>query len=89
MRYRLEYSPKAIQDLSRLDKQTSLRIVTKLDFFIEQANPLRWAKNLTSSRYGEYRFRVGEYRIVFDLAKDGSITILLILRIKHRREVYE
>ena len=30
----------------------------------------------------------GDYRAIFDLDKDGNIVILLILRIKHRKEVY-
>ncbi|MEK7102456.1 MAG: type II toxin-antitoxin system RelE/ParE family toxin [Patescibacteria group bacterium] len=35
-----------------------------------------------------YRFRIGDYRVVFTANKEGNLVILLILRIAHRREVY-
>ena len=35
---------------------------------------------------GEYRIRVGDYRIVYDIQDDELV--ILVLRIGHRREVY-
>ncbi|SMH47171.1 mRNA interferase RelE/StbE [Rathayibacter oskolensis] len=35
---------------------------------------------------GEYRVRVGDYRIVYDI-QDGEL-VILVLRVAHRREVY-
>ena len=86
---RLQYSDQASEDLASLDLSVARRILDKLDFFVKQNNPLRWAKRLTSSQCGEYRFRVGDYRVIFDVAKDGTVTVLLILAIKHRRHVYD
>ncbi|HUD81721.1 MAG TPA: type II toxin-antitoxin system RelE/ParE family toxin [Patescibacteria group bacterium] len=37
-----------------------------------------------NSKVGDYRFRVGDYRVVFDLNKNK----IIILMIEHRREVY-
>ncbi len=39
---------------------------------------------MVDSSLGEYRFRVGDFRIIFDLDGDN----LVILRVGHRREVY-
>jgi mRNA interferase RelE/StbE len=33
---------------------------------------------------GQYRFRIGDYRIIFDLAND----MLYVLDVGHRKEIY-
>lgn len=48
------------------------------------ADPLRFAVKLIDYKLGEYRFRIGNFRIIFDLAgKD-----IVVLRVGHRRDVY-
>ncbi len=81
-------APRALADLATLDEIAARRIAGKLRFFAAQQNPLRFAKRLTGSAQGEYRFRVGDYRILFDVNRSRVITILFILRVKHRREAY-
>lgn len=81
--------PSAKEDLRKLDHITAIRIAKKLRFFAIQENPLRFAERLTDSPYGDYRFRVGDYRILFDVGARGVIVVLEILRIKHRREAYK
>ncbi len=88
MQFKFEMAPRAGADLQELDAVVVQRIKKKLRFFAQQENPLRFAERLTDSPYGEYRFRVGDYRILFDVNSRGIITILVILRIKHRREAY-
>jgi len=88
MRFQIEMMPSSLDDLQKLDQTVAQRIATKLRFFAQQENPLRFAERLTNSPYGEYRFRVGDYRILFDVNARGIITVLVILRIKHRREAY-
>lgn len=61
------------------------RILKKLKFYALQENPLNFAKRLTNRRLGEYRFRVGNYRILFDFSENGNIKIL---KIGHRSEIY-
>ena len=82
------YSEGVEQYLDTLDKKIRERIVRKLDFFITTPNPLRFAKKLTDSSIGQYRFRVGDYRILFDCNKNNGITILFILKIGHRKDIY-
>lgn len=78
----------AENDLAVLDQKIAHRILKKLKWFIGTSNHLRFAERLTKSPYGEYRFRVGDYRILFDVSARGVITVLVILRVKHRREAY-
>lgn len=86
--FKLEYTKNAVKDLRRLEKQTAQRILKKMDFFLKKEDPLSFAKRLTDSSLGEYRFRVGDYRVLFDVNQDGSLQILMVLSVKHRREAY-
>jgi mRNA interferase RelE/StbE len=47
-------------------------------------DPLNHAERLTESELGSYRFRVGDYRVIFDLEGDE----IVVLRVGHRREIY-
>lgn len=88
MAWLVSYSKQALNDLQSLPKQIAKRIAKKIAFFSEQKNPLQFAKRLVNPDYGTYRFRAGDYRVIFDVDRKGQITVLLILSIKHRREVY-
>jgi len=47
--------------------------------------PFRYARKLIHPKIGTYRFRIGDYRVVFDI-DDKSI---VVLRIGHRRDIYK
>ena len=81
--YQYRFIPKALKKLSKLPKDIQRRIFSKLDYFC-QTNPLVYADKLTDRQAGEFRFRVGNYRVVFDI-DDNLITIL---DVGHRREIY-
>lgn len=86
--YQLFYTKNARRDLQHLDRAVAVRVLKKLDYFIKQKDPLSYAKRLKNSDLGEYRFRVGDYRVLFDVNELGEIHVLMVLSIKHRREVY-
>lgn len=88
MPWQIYYTQKALDELSKLSKKTAKRILDKVSFFGSQQNPLSFAKKLTNPVYGTYCFRVGDYRVIFDVDNKGKITILLVLSVKHRLEVY-
>ncbi len=79
-----EFTPRALKDLRSIDQVTSKQIMKNLAFYLAAPSPLTYAKKLTNFDDGDYRFRVGVYRIVFD----ASDTLITILRIQHRRDVY-
>ena len=85
MSYEYIFSKKAKKDIDKLDPIVKKRIARKLQVF--QKAPLSFAKKLINSRIGEYRFRVGDYRITFDL--DSKTQKILVLRVDHRRQVYK
>ncbi len=88
MRYEPLYTPSARKDLERIPPKTVQRITSKVLYYCNQLNPLQYAKKLNHPLFGEYRFRIGDWRVIFDVDKKGSFVILLVLTVKHRKDVY-
>mgnify|MGYP001572782629 CR=1 FL=1 len=86
--YKFEFSRDAEEQFSRFDKPLKVRILKKLDFFQSLPNPLSQAKALKGYE-SCFRYRVGDYRIIFKPKNRETFVILLILKIAHRREIYE
>jgi len=82
MAYKLIYARSAFKDIQKLDSIAKKRIKKKIEEYA--ANPIKSAKKLISSRIGTYRWRAGNYRIVFDIEHEN----IIILRIGHRKEIY-
>lgn len=71
-----------------LTKAVRQRVRKKLEYFIAHDNPLEFAAKLHYP--GQFfRFRIGDYRVIFKLEQDGTIVVILIVRVVHRRNVYE
>lgn len=82
MIYRLIYTKRAVRDLKKLDQQSLNRMKRALERYVE--DPLRYAEMLTNPELGTYRFRIGDYRVIFDIEGDE----IVILRVGHRRDIY-
>ncbi|GIW65430.1 MAG: translation repressor RelE [Candidatus Parcubacteria bacterium] len=79
------FKPSALKDLQKLPKQIQKRILEKLDFYVSSPNPLKFDEKLQSKDLGDYRYRVGDYRIIFDF--DDKLKALIILKVGHRKDV--
>ena len=88
MAYRLEFEPRAIKELAKIDKPWQLRIKEKILQLCDDPDTMHNSvKALKGERYaGLRRLRVGSYRVIFK--KDDERIMILIVRIGHRREVY-
>lgn len=85
--YTLKYSDKVIKQLSKLDKGTQKLILNWIGNNLENCeNPRIKGKGLKSNRSGEWRYRVGAYRIICDI-RDNEL-IILALSIGHRKNIY-
>jgi mRNA interferase RelE/StbE len=82
MKYSLVYTNRAIRDIERLDPKVKNRIGGTLLRYVE--DPLSYAVKLKDSKLGTYRFRIGDYRVIFDIEDDE----IVILRVGHRRDIY-
>lgn len=83
MSYRLVYTQRASKDIQKLEPKVKSRIGKALLRF--EFDPLCFAKKLTNASLGTYRFRVGDYRIIFDLEGDE----IVVLRVGHRSDIYK
>ncbi len=88
MSIRLVYDRHAIEDLKLLPLKTADRITAKIKWYTTQNSPLCFAKKLKQPFDGLYRFRIGEYRAIFEVTHGQKIRVLVVLRIKHRKDVY-
>lgn len=79
-----EFTPHSLRQLKKLNKNMQKRIMERMDNYVSLNNPLLFAQKLTDNRGGTYRYRIGDYRIIFDL-EDKK---LVIHAVGHRREIY-
>lgn len=84
---KVQYAKLAKRQLKKLPQDLCIRIAQKLIWFGQQENPLSFAEPLQIPDEKLYRFRIGDYRAVFKIEK-GIISILLVLMIQHRKDVY-
>lgn len=73
----------ARKKLKKLPVDIQRRIIIKIKFFC-QTNPLVYAEKLSDFELGDYRFRIGDYRVIFDV----NGTVITIINLGHRREIY-
>lgn len=82
-RYKTFLTDTAKKGLKKLDPVVKKRIYKKLKLY--EKNPLRYAEKLSDSAIGEYRYRIGSYRVILSIEKEK----IFILRIGHRSEIYK
>jgi len=76
------YTHRAARDIGELEVNVKKRIGKALKRYAEE--PLRYASKLTDPALGTYRFRIGDYRVVFDIEDED----IVVLRVGHRRDIY-
>ena len=80
----ITYSKQAIKTLSRLPKNESVRIRSKLLQYAD--DPASQANNVTKLQGRDaYRLRVGDWRVIFD--ENG--VVIHVIKIGARGNVYE
>jgi len=83
--YRVEFLPKAADELEQLDNVVAKRVLLKLRWLAD--NPDRIVPGpLSGELRGLSKLRVGSYRIVYSLDRDKRI--ITVHLVGHRREIY-
>lgn len=82
--YRYEWTPEAKRQLKKLSPKIQRIIIKKLDYYVSTGQPLVLADYLTNFRLGQHRFRIGVWRVVFDVVEEAMV----IHAVGHRREIY-
>lgn len=81
MKYSIEFKKIAVKDLKKINKKDSSRIMTKIK---EMGEGLKSDIKKLTNYSPEYRLRVGDYRVLFELSGNK----IIIYRIKHRKNIY-
>lgn len=88
MKYSVVFTVEAKKRLKKLDKHTSSLIIGWIEKNLQGCeNPRAKGKGLTANRSGQWRYRIGDYRLICEI-KDDEL-IILALTVGHRREIYE
>ena len=83
----IEWVPKAIRDMRRLAAQDRERIIAKVEQYAR--DPASLANQVIILTDSEYRrMRVGNYRVIFSIEYNKT-AVMVVLRVRHRREVYD
>ena len=80
-----QFYKKALKQFNSLPRNIQKQINDKMKFYLSQEDPLKFAKRLSRFELGEYRFRIGDYRVTFDVENETAY----ILLIDHRSTVYK
>lgn len=83
--YKVAYLDSVEEDLKKLDKSTVKKILNRIETYLAQ-NPKELGKPLKGDFQGYWRYRWGDYRVIYRIAEQEIL--IIILRISHRKEVY-
>ncbi len=87
-KYEVELSVRFQREFKKLDKYTQKIIRSWINKNLEGTEePRQHGKGLTANRSGQWRYRIGDYRLICRI--DDNKLIILALSVGHRREVYE
>ena len=82
MSYKTVFTRRAAKDISKLEPEIKEKIGDALKRYSK--DPLNYARKMVDPSIGSYRFRIGDYRVIFDI----ECNEIIVLRVGHRREIY-
>ncbi|MFB3887155.1 MAG: type II toxin-antitoxin system RelE/ParE family toxin [Thermodesulfobacteriota bacterium] len=81
LRYDIQFKPRAVRDIERLPSRIQTQVLARIE---DMSDDLKGDVKRLTNFTPEYRLRVGDYRVLFEVEKEA----IVIYRIRHRREVY-
>lgn len=88
MTYSVETTDRFDKEFKKLDRYTQRMLKSWIEKnLVGCSDPRLHGKGLTANRAGQWRYRIGDYRLICEI-KDNEL-IILALTIGHRREIYE
>ena len=87
MTYEVTTTARFDREFKKLDRYTQRMIKSWIDKnLVGCSDPRRHGKGLTANRSGQWRYRIGDYRLICEIIDDELV--ILALSVGHRREVY-
>lgn len=81
MKYDIRFKPKAVRDIQGLPSRIQARVLARIE---EMSDDLKGDVKQLTNFTPEYRLRVGDFRVLFEIERES----IIIYRIRHRREAY-
>lgn len=82
---RIIFTERAKKDWQNLNNSIQRQLRKKLSFYIKSGKPLKFADKIKDKSLGDYRFRIGDYRIIFDTRRKT----IFVLKVGHRKDIYK
>lgn len=87
MTYSVETTARFDKEFKKHDKYTQRMIKAWIDKHIVNCqDPRTFGKELTSNRSGQWRYRIGDYRLICNIQDDKLV--ILALSIGHQSVIY-
>ena len=88
MKYKVIFTDRAKKELKKMDKYISALIIGWIEKNLEGcSNPRLYGKGLVGNKSGQWRYRIGDYRIICEINEEEII--ILVLEVGHRKQIYE
>ncbi|MBF6625908.1 type II toxin-antitoxin system RelE/ParE family toxin [Aerococcaceae bacterium zg-BR9] len=84
MVYNLVPTPLFFKQFKKLDKFVQKQIKSYLESVV--TNPRSKEKGLVANRSGQWRYRIGDYRVIVNI-QDNEM-VILALEVGHRKNIY-
>lgn len=85
--YKVEVSERFKKEFKKLDKYTQKILRGWINKnLVDTLDPRLKGKGLTASRSGQWRYRIGDYRLICLI--DDDKLVILALTVGHRKDIY-
>jgi mRNA interferase RelE/StbE len=85
-KYSVQLTSHAVKDLKKLTPSIRQKIIKQIQALSSNRFPPQF-KALVGKNVAQYRLRVGDYRILYDVYEVEQV--ILILRLGHRKDIYQ
>ncbi len=88
LRYSVETTTRFDREFKKLDRYTKRIILSWIEKNLDGcSNPRQHGKALAGNLSGQWRYRIGDYRLIV-LIEDDRL-VITALTVGHRREIYQ
>ena len=87
MKYKVVFTELAKKQLKKLDKYVASLIIGWIEKNLQNGeDPRRYGKNLIANKSGQWRYRIGDYRLICEIIDDEIM--IMVLEVGHRKNIY-
>ena len=70
--YKVLLTKRSLKDLESIDRYMQNTIAVKLKEYSKE--PQKYGKKLINHKIGTYRFKIGDYRVIFDIDNNNLVS---------------